>query len=150
MLATSQDAGSAATANQSMDFLRTDGDESRINFNSLVAVKVCEFGPAGGADAQKVETSLKRELEIMKAIDHPSLVHLKAFNILDRRALLVLNYCPGGDLFELANLKPELLIPSLVRRIFTELVAALQYLHAQYIVHRDVKLESTLILTPMF
>lgn len=146
MLATSQDAGSAATSNQSMDFLHTYGEESRINFNSLVAVKVCEFGPAGGADAQKVETSLKRELEIMKAIDHPSLVHLKAFNILDRRAFLVLNYCPGGDLFELANLKPELLIPSLIRRIFTELVAAVQYLHSQYIVHRDVKLESPFIL----
>lgn len=149
MLATSQDAGGAATSSQSMDFLRDHGEESQINFNSLVAVKVCEFGPAGGADAQKVETSLKRELEIMKAIDHPSLVHLKAFNILDRRAFLVLNYCPGGDLFELANLKPELLIPGLIRRIFTELVAAVQYLHAQYIVHRDVKLESPYILTPI-
>lgn len=149
MLATSQDAGSAATSNQSMDFLRNYGEESRIHFNSLVAVKVCEFGPAGGADAQKVETSLKRELDIMKAIDHPCLVHLKAFNVLDRRAFLVLNYCPGGDLFELANLKAELLIPSLIRRIFTELVAAVQYLHAQYIVHRDIKLESLFILTPI-
>lgn len=149
MLATTQDAGSAATSSQSMDFLRDYGEESRINSNSLVAVKVCEFGPAGGADAQKVETSLKRELEIMKAINHPSLVHLKAFNILERRAFLVLNYCPGGDLFELANLKPELLIPGLIRRIFTELVAAVQYLHAQYIVHRDVKLESPYILTPI-
>lgn len=148
MLATSQDAGGAATSSQSMDFLRDHGEESQINFNSLVAVKVCEFGPAGGADAQKVETSLKRELEIMKAIDHPSLVHLKAFNILDRRAFLVLNYCPGGDLFELANLKPELLIPGLIRRIFTELVAAVQYLHAQYIVHRDVKLENVLVNIP--
>lgn len=149
MLATSQDAGSAATSNQSMDFLRTHGEESQISFNSLVAVKVCEFGPAGGADAQKVETSLKRELEIMKAIHHPSLVHLMAFNVLDRRAFLVLNYCPGGDLFELANLKPELLIPSLIRRIFTELVGAVQYLHSQYIVHRDVKLESMFILTSL-
>lgn len=119
----------------------------QVKRGRLVAVKICEYGPAGGADEKKVETSLKRELEILKAIDHPSLVHLKAFNILDRRAYLVLNYCPGGDLFELANFKPELLLPGLIRRIFTELVGAVQYLHAQYIVHRDIKLESLFVLS---
>lgn len=123
---------------------KQDGQAQR---GRLVAVKICEYGPAGGADEKKVETSLKRELEILKAIDHPSLVHLKAFNILDRRAYLVLNYCPGGDLFELANFKAQLLIPGLIRRIFTELVGAVQYLHAQYIVHRDIKLESLFVLT---
>lgn len=123
---------------------KQDGQAQR---ERLVAVKICEYGPAGGADEKKVEISLKRELEILKAIDHPSLVHLKAFNILERRAYLVLNYCAGGDLFELANFKPELLVPGLIRRIFTELVGAVQYLHAQYIVHRDIKLESLFVLT---
>lgn len=119
-------------------------NEEQLDPKSLVAVKICERGPVGGADEKKAETSLKRELDILKSIHHPSLVQLKAVNILETRALLVLNYCAGGDLFELASLKLELLVPNLISRIFAELVAAVQYLHAEYIVHRDIKLESEL------
>lgn len=136
MLATSQDVKRASFSGHSLV------GETGLEPKSLVAVKICEQGPAGGADEQKVELSLKRELEIMKSISHPSLVHLKAVSIEDRRALLVLNYCPGGDLFDLASLNLELLVPGLVQRIFAELVAAVRYLHKQYIVHRDIKLES--------
>ncbi|KAL8803319.1 MAG: hypothetical protein Q9200_006268 [Gallowayella weberi] len=114
MLATSEDVKRASFDGHSSI------DETVLDPKTLVAVKICEQGPAGGADEQKVELSLKRELEIMKSINHPSLVHLKAVSIADRRALLVLNYCPGGDLFELASLKLELLVPNLIQRIFTD------------------------------
>ena len=38
--------------------------------------------------------------------------------------------------------------PNLTRRIFAELVAAVRYLHANFIVHRDIKLESQYSLSP--
>ncbi|TVY39250.1 Serine/threonine-protein kinase [Lachnellula subtilissima] len=122
--------------------------EPKIDQKKLVAIKICEHGPKGGASEERVEMSLKRELEIMKSISHPSLVHLKAWNIEETRAILVLSYCPGGDLFEVASQHRDLLVPGLLRRMFAELVGAVQYLHERHIVHRDIKLENVLVNLP--
>ncbi|KAJ5102526.1 hypothetical protein N7532_003055 [Penicillium argentinense] len=114
----------------------------------LVAVKIIEHGPAGGADEERLEVSLKREVDILKAVNHPSLVQLKAFGSDEKRALLVLDYCPGGDLFEFATSGAPPMSPGLIRRIFAELVNAVRYLHSHYIVHRDIKLENVLLTMP--
>lgn len=123
-------------------------NDATTDSKQLVAVKVVEHGPAGGASEERVESSLKRELDILKSMHHPSIVHLKAYSIEPSRALLILRYCPGGDLFDVASQKHHLLKPPLIRRIFAELVAATRYLHAQFIVHRDIKLESGANLIP--
>ncbi|KAK3697257.1 hypothetical protein LTR37_017569 [Vermiconidia calcicola] len=122
--------------------------EDHLNPHKLVAVKIVEHGPAGGALEQRIETGLKREVEMLKSISHPSLVHLKACEYQPTRALLVLTYCPGGDLFELASQKRNLLSPPMVQRIFSELVHAVRYLHMNWIVHRDIKLENVLVNLP--
>ncbi|KAJ5669943.1 uncharacterized protein N7477_005306 [Penicillium maclennaniae] len=114
----------------------------------LVAVKIIEHGPAGGADEERLEVSLKREVDILKSVNHPSLVQLKAFGSDEKRALLVLDFCPGGDLFEFATSGARPTSPNLIQRIFSELVDAVRYLHSQYIVHRDIKLENVLLTLP--
>ncbi|KKK14030.1 hypothetical protein AOCH_004328 [Aspergillus ochraceoroseus] len=115
----------------------------------LVAIKIIDHGPAGGADEERLEVSLKREVEILKSLNHPSLVQLKAFGSDEKRALLVLDYCPGGDLFDVISNNPKPMAPGLIRRIFAELVAAVRYLHEHYVVHRDIKLENALVNLPI-
>ncbi|EMC99082.1 hypothetical protein BAUCODRAFT_31370 [Baudoinia panamericana UAMH 10762] len=122
--------------------------EDMLDPHKLVAVKVVGYGPAGGADEERIETSLKREVEMLKCVSHPSLIHLKACEYQSTRALLVLTYCPGGDLFELASQKREFLTPPMVQRMFAELVGAVRYLHTHWIVHRDIKLENVLVNMP--
>lgn len=117
-------------------------EEKSLDPRKLVAVKICEHGPAGGADEERIKHSLDREVEILKSVSHPSIVHLKAMEELATRTYLVLTYCPGGDLFEFASQHRDLLTPNMVQRMFAELVGAVRYLHKNWIVHRDIKLES--------
>lgn len=122
-----------------------EASEPSLDPKYLVAIKIVEHGPAGGADEERVELSLKREIELLRSISHPSIIHLKAFDFYDTEALLVLNYCPGGDLFDLASQRRDVLSAPIVQRIFAELVDAVGYLHENLIVHRDIKLENVLL-----
>lgn len=122
--------------------------EKQLDPHRLVAVKIVEHGPAGGADEERIEISLRREVDMLKSVSHPSLIHLKACEDQLTRTLLVLTYCPGGDLFELASEKRDILTPKLIQRMFAELVDAVRYLHKHWIVHRDIKLENVLVNLP--
>lgn len=110
--------------------------------NVLVAVKIVNHERDASIDNDRMETSIRREIEIMRSVSHPSLMRLDAFAEDGTRALLVMKYCPGGDLFDLASQQSDVLVPELVQRIFAELVSATLHLHNQWIVHRDIKLES--------
>lgn len=115
------------------------------NREQPVALKVIELTAVGGISRNRIERSLRREVDILQKISHPSIVQLLAFSNDDFGTILVLNYCAGGDLFDFSRYASIDIRPAIIQRIFAELCDSLLYLHEHNIVHRDVKLENVLL-----
>jgi protein-serine/threonine kinase len=118
-----------------------------LDSSEPLAIKVVNLDATEDAPASRITSSAKRELDILKKISYPSISRLVAYKKLPNETLLGLKYSRGGDLFNFASHHRQLLTPSLVKKIFHELVLAVDYLHStMHVVHRDLKLESPPIL----
>ncbi|RKO88960.1 kinase-like domain-containing protein [Blyttiomyces helicus] len=85
-----------------------------------------------------------QELDILKSVSHPNIVSLLDSFDTPAYHCLVLEYVPGGELFDLIS-SPTALAEDAARRIFGELVDAVGYLHEKRICHRDLKMENILL-----
>jgi len=81
---------------------------------------------------------LERETAILRSIRHPNIVSIYDIFENDKALYLVMEYCPGGDLFDMVcNTIP--VTEQHAAAIFSQLLSALVYLHSKGIVHRDIK-----------
>lgn len=118
--------------------------------------------PAGGAEAEimllagiqsgvKVIAKLYRpgfkpKPEVLERIGQMAfrhVVHLIAYGVSEGIGYEVMEYCPAGSLRQLMAGGP--LARDRLRRVVTELAAALAALHALNVIHRDLKPENILI-----
>lgn len=115
----------------------------------------------------RLESSLTRELAILQGLDHPCIVKLYGINnpvfIENKKPLrslcltekrlprcdMIMSYCAGGDLLMAATRCNGQLELWLIQRLFAELVMAVQYLHKNNVIHRDLKLENILLKYPL-
>ncbi|KAL7085086.1 hypothetical protein ACP275_14G260900 [Erythranthe tilingii] len=86
------------------------------------------------------------EREILDMLDHPFLPALYASFQTKTHVCLITDYCPGGELFLLLDRQPtKVLKEDAVRFYAAEVVVALEYLHCQGIIYRDLKPENVLL-----
>ncbi|ORY39738.1 kinase-like domain-containing protein [Leucosporidium creatinivorum] len=99
---------------------------------------------------ERMRISVVREVEVLKNIRHPSLVSLSASFSTPIYTVLVLDYAPGGELFDFLAQWHTSVEEPLARRIFGELCSAVGWMHSIGLVHRDIKLENILLTSRPF
>ncbi|SGY46594.1 BQ5605_C001g00450 [Microbotryum silenes-dioicae] len=93
---------------------------------------------SGGIGA---DDKVKREVAIMKQLDHPNIVRLK--EVIDdaksKKVFMVLEFMSGGQIaWQDDNKQPTMSVDE-ARRTFRDVVLGLEYLHYHGIIHRDIK-----------
>ena len=99
----------------------------------------------------KIEV-LKREIEILKEVDHPNIIKLISVHEDQKYIHLITELCTGGELFDRIIAKTQSEEGHFSERDAANLVwcilDAIHYCHeVQQIVHRDLKPENFLFLT---
>ncbi|XP_027343448.1 protein kinase PINOID 2-like [Abrus precatorius] len=96
-----------------------------------------------------LKNKLKRanmEKHVLSMLDHPFLPTLYANFNAYQYSCLVMDYCPGGDLFTLQQHQSDLHFSISTAKFFAaEVLLALEYLHMLGIIYRDLKPENVLI-----
>nr|AML79514.1 putative LOV domain-containing protein [Antirrhinum braun-blanquetii] len=86
------------------------------------------------------------EREILDMLDHPFLPALYASFQTKTHICLITDYCPGGELFLLLDKQPTKVLKEDATRFYAaQVIVALEYLHCQGIIYRDLKPENVLL-----
>jgi len=98
---------------------------------------------------QKMEERVRQEAMVHSRLKHPSIVDLKDMFEDDQYVYLVLELCHNGDVAKYFKNVKRTFSEVEARIIFDQVVAGVQYLHRNSIMHRDLTLANLMITKDM-
>ncbi|CAH1794040.1 unnamed protein product, partial [Owenia fusiformis] len=104
-----------------------------------VAIKIMDKKSLGD-DLPRV----KVEIDAMKEMNHQHICRLYQVVETDDKFFMVLEYCPGGELFDYIVAKDKLSEDE-ARSFFRQIVSSVAYMHKTGYAHRDLKPENLLL-----
>ena len=95
--------------------------------------------------SKEIDTkSIYSEIDIQKSLIHPYLCKMYCIIETNDYIFIVSEYCSGGEIFKIISEKVDHFEEAEACKIFTQILSGLEYLHNNYICHRDIKLENML------
>eukprot|EP00992_Anisonema_acinus_P003800 TRINITY_DN14133_c0_g1_i1.p1 TRINITY_DN14133_c0_g1~~TRINITY_DN14133_c0_g1_i1.p1 ORF type:complete len:427 (-),score=110.05 TRINITY_DN14133_c0_g1_i1:88-1368(-) len=117
--------------------------QKRASPTEQAAIKIIDLGAiAQNADAKK---RVEREVTLLRRLQHPYLMQL--YDTIDTKThrYIILEYLPGGELFDYLMRQGGRLPMDETFKIWFQLVIAIAFLHNNRVVHRDIKMENLLL-----
>ena len=113
----------------------------KIN-HDIFAIKMIAKEKLG--NDERLYANLESEIMIMRDYIHPNVVRLYENLTSGRNIYLILEYCPGGDLYRFIR-KHKHLSDTIAKHFFVQLVDGLTFLHSKNVIHRDIKPQNLLL-----
>ena len=114
--------------------------------NKKLATKKLERSEIEGTEALKY---LKNEIQILQKLNHPNIVKFDSIKKTKKHYYIVMEYCNGGELtkaLEKYQAKYGKPFPQeIVQHLMRQIISAFKYIHAEKVVHRDIKLDNILL-----
>ena len=107
-----------------------------------VAIKIINKNYLEGMDMEQI----KAEIDILKIAKHPNIIKLYDVFENEKYIYIIMEYCPGGDLFSYIEKRDFKLKEERAAEIIHKLCTAVYFLHQYGIVHRDLKPENILMM----
>ena len=122
--------------------------------NSVVALKLFEYTPPEQSDiayyehlllsgAPRKEDAFEQQSKLLASLNHPNILPLRGSGGVGKLRYQATPYIAAGSLRELLDITH--LSRAEFIRLATQIASALEYLHQQHVVHRDLKATNVLV-----
>uniref|UniRef100_A0A8C3YS51 Obscurin n=1 Tax=Catagonus wagneri TaxID=51154 RepID=A0A8C3YS51_9CETA len=149
-LASEEESGASGPA-QPLPSTQTFAFQTQIRRGRFSVVRQCREKASGRVLAAKIvpyhpenRTAVLREYEALKGLHHPHLAQLQAAYLSPRHLVLILEFCSGPELLPCLAERTSY-SESEVKDYLWQVLSATQYLHAQRILHLDLRSENLIV-----